>query len=543
MQPAPQRRGHGQEHVDQAGHEDRERRPASDAPHADPIGSDVRGGRPRRAARPGGHHRRVQVCRRLVALDRGIAGDDALELGRQRQVDVGEQQADVELGPRLELEPAGLAVVEEHGRQAGSAGVLAHELGRPPGAGEEARVEVRELSPQAASHDEPGGAQGDRRTGLVEGSVRPHEKAARGRRRREGGAGRVAALGSGEGSHLGAPDAPRDDGDNDCEEQLQGDDDRQCEQQPVGPRRVVGVADHAALAAPGDAAQAVVHRLEPQHQRGDDRQQRWHPHVASEPPVQQPRRHEATRSGGVLQAVHPRQPWAGVGRAPVEDGAEVVGRAAGADTHDALARCGGEPQVDRARHFGPDGPEQLAHLGARHLGVPPSGQHQQPTVVACGESGDGPADGVVLVERARHLPGFERALLGAEVEEVAADDHEARPLPLVEGEGHVSGEGERRGRGVRLQEQVADDHHPAPEGHVEREPGCAADVCARLRGGPGPGGRTREFEARHHQGLRRQLPDRRDASPRWGARRHGSMLPRSGPGRASGGNGAPVHRR
>ena len=155
--------------VEQPGQEDG---PGSQPPHPahpDPAGGHSGRRGPRGAPGPRGHHGRVQVGRRLVALHHLVPGGDALERGRVGEVGVGQQEADVEIGPGLQLDPARLAVVEEHRGQPEPSRVLAHQLGGAPGAGEEARAEMGELGPQPPAGDQAGGPARHQCPGLVEG--------------------------------------------------------------------------------------------------------------------------------------------------------------------------------------------------------------------------------------------------------------------------------------------------------------------------------------------------------------------------------------
>ena len=58
---------------------------------------------------------------------------------------VGQDEADVQLGPGFDLDRGLLAVVQEGGRQTQAPAVLVHDLRGRPGAREEPRVEVGEL--------------------------------------------------------------------------------------------------------------------------------------------------------------------------------------------------------------------------------------------------------------------------------------------------------------------------------------------------------------------------------------------------------------
>ena len=109
------------EQVEQPGQEDGRGGQPPDPPHPHPVGGHRGRGRPRGAPGPRGHHGRVEVGRRLVALHHVVAGGDPLERRRAGQVGVGQQEPDVQVGAGLELDPARLAVVEEDRREAQAA--------------------------------------------------------------------------------------------------------------------------------------------------------------------------------------------------------------------------------------------------------------------------------------------------------------------------------------------------------------------------------------------------------------------------------------
>jgi len=65
--------------------------------------------------------------------------------------------------------------------------------------------------------------------------------------------------------------------------------------------------------------------------------------------------------------------------------------------------------------------------------------------------------------------------ISGEVEQVPGDDQDPGPVPGVQRPGELSGDGQRRGCGVGGKEEVAHDHDPSPERHVDPRP-------ARFRG-------------------------------------------------------------
>ena len=131
------------------------------APAADPAGAavgqaEVGGGRPRVADRVGGDERRVE------GAPDAAPGDEALEPAGRAELVVGQEQADVELGPGLDLDPADPLAVQEDGRQSEPAPVLGHHLGRGAHVGVEAGAQVGQLGPEGGRRDESGVAPGRR---------------------------------------------------------------------------------------------------------------------------------------------------------------------------------------------------------------------------------------------------------------------------------------------------------------------------------------------------------------------------------------------
>ena len=98
-----------------AGDEQQDGGEPADAAHPDAVGCHLGRGRPRRAARPAGGQLGVDVGGLGPALDDGVGRDQPLAQGGQGQVGLGQDQADVQLGPRLNLEGGLLAVVQERG--------------------------------------------------------------------------------------------------------------------------------------------------------------------------------------------------------------------------------------------------------------------------------------------------------------------------------------------------------------------------------------------------------------------------------------------
>ncbi len=154
VQVLAQRGGDRGEQVDGAGDEQQDRGEAADTAHPDVIRRHLGRGRPGRAARPAGRQFGVDVGRLGSALDHGVGGDEALAHGGERQVGLGQQQADVQLGPGLDLERGLLAMVQECRREPEAAPVLVDDLGGGAGAGEEARVEVGQLRDQGTADDD-----------------------------------------------------------------------------------------------------------------------------------------------------------------------------------------------------------------------------------------------------------------------------------------------------------------------------------------------------------------------------------------------------
>ena len=95
----------------------------------------------------------MDVGRLGSALDHGVGGNEALAHGGQRQVGLGQQQADVQLRTCLDLEGGLLAMVEEGRREAEATPVLLDDLGRGAGAGKESRIEMSQLRDEGSADD------------------------------------------------------------------------------------------------------------------------------------------------------------------------------------------------------------------------------------------------------------------------------------------------------------------------------------------------------------------------------------------------------
>ena len=117
----------------------RHRGEPADAAHPDVVRRHLGRRRPRGAARPAGRQLGMDVGGLGAALDDGVGGDEPLAHGGERQVGLGQEQADVQLRAGLDLERRLLAVVQEGGREAEAPPVLVHDLGGGARAGEEAR--------------------------------------------------------------------------------------------------------------------------------------------------------------------------------------------------------------------------------------------------------------------------------------------------------------------------------------------------------------------------------------------------------------------
>ena len=161
--------GHRGEQVDQAGHEERDGGDAPDAADADAVRGHLGRRRPGGAVGPSGRQFGMDLGRLGAALDHDVRRDQALAQGGQGQVGLGQQQADVQVGPCFDLEGRLLPVVQEGGREAEATPVLVDHLGGGAGTGEEPGVEVGELGHQRAAHDHPRGPGLDGRPGQVEG--------------------------------------------------------------------------------------------------------------------------------------------------------------------------------------------------------------------------------------------------------------------------------------------------------------------------------------------------------------------------------------
>ena len=164
VQVRPQRRRDRGEQVDGAGHEQRDGGDATDAAHPDAVRGHLGSGRPRGTTRPPGREFGVHLGRLRAALDHDVGGHQPLAHGGHGQVCLGQEQADVQVGPGLYLERRLLAVMEECRREPQPSPVLVDHLGGGARAGEEAGVEVGELGHECPADDHA------RRTGLDGGT-------------------------------------------------------------------------------------------------------------------------------------------------------------------------------------------------------------------------------------------------------------------------------------------------------------------------------------------------------------------------------------
>ena len=138
---------------------------------------------------------------------------------------------------------------------------------------------------------------------------------------------------------------------------------------------------------------------------------------------------------------------------------------AGLDPHHPAARPGVEPEGDGERPLR----AQLVGQGAEggvvpcQPAVPGPGQADHPAPLAFPEGGDGRGQLGVGLEGLAGVDGP----AGHELEQISAEQEDARPVPGVDGRRQVAG-GRRRGRRrVLVQQQIADDQHPPAHGDVD----------------------------------------------------------------------------
>ena len=131
--------------------------------------------------RPSGRQLGVDVGRLGAALDHDVGGDEPLAHGRHGQVRLGEEQADVQVRPRLDLEGRLLTVVQERRREPQPTPVLVHHLGGGARAGEEPGVEVRELGDERPTGDDARRAASRPRRGWRRARPPRRSRAGRGR--------------------------------------------------------------------------------------------------------------------------------------------------------------------------------------------------------------------------------------------------------------------------------------------------------------------------------------------------------------------------
>ncbi len=161
VEASAERQGDGVQDVDDPGDEDGGGPPPADPPGAAVGLAQVGGGRPRGAHGIGGGQGGVERPADPAPCD------DALEAARGRQLVVGQQQADVQLGAGLHLDPAHPLAVQEDRGQAESPPVLGDHLGRGPHVGVEPGAQVGELGLERGGGDEAGVAPGDEPPGVV----------------------------------------------------------------------------------------------------------------------------------------------------------------------------------------------------------------------------------------------------------------------------------------------------------------------------------------------------------------------------------------
>ena len=165
VEPATEGGSDGVEDVDQPGEQDGDR---GDAPH--PAGpamglSEIGGGRPGVSLRIGRHHRRMK------GADGMIGAEQPLEEAGGPKVGLGQQQADVEVGTGLELDPAQSLAVEEDRGQAQPPGVLLDDLGGGSHVGVEPHPQIGELGLKGGSGDETGEPDADQPAPVLAGGV------------------------------------------------------------------------------------------------------------------------------------------------------------------------------------------------------------------------------------------------------------------------------------------------------------------------------------------------------------------------------------
>ena len=457
VQVLAQRSGDRGEQVDGAGHEQRDGGQAADAPHPDVVRRHLGGGRPGRAARPAGRQLGVDVGPLGSALDHGVGGDQPLAHGGQRQVGLGQQQADVQLRPGLDLERRLLSMVQERGRQPEAAPVLVHDLGGGAGAGEEARIEVGQLGHQRTAGDDARDPRLDGGPGGVERVLAVHQELLVG-----DGAGPRRAAGPRRGQ-APAPERPPNaagrEGDHDGQDGQEGDGDDQCDDEAREPGGVVGALERVLLARRAeDATEAVDDELDAQQQRDGGQHQGRRPQVAAQAPVEQSRRHEATGQQGIVEALHAGQPGPVLRGRGVHRRVGVGPQRPGPDQDSPGAGPGFAVQVHAVADLHA-ATAQLLHQGVVPLvrlqhgddaGVGPPGEITQ-RAHEHGMSGQGRGGAFVLRATRRG--------------QAAAEDHDPGSLPLLEPAGDVTAGGQGAAGGLRREEQVADHLDPPPEGH------------------------------------------------------------------------------
>jgi hypothetical protein len=180
------------------------------------------------------------------------------------------------------------------------------------------------------------------------------------------------------------------------------------------PRVLAGGAEHV--------PESVDDEVPPQEERHRGEQQGRRPQVAPQASIEQARGDEASGQAGVVQAIHPGQPRSLLARPLVGGGIGVRAQRAGADEDRAGAGPGHAVQIEGhlARHAqrGEDAGQFVARVRLhddQHLGVGPASEGGQ----GRGQFSMGP-----------QCVGRTRFVGAAEGDELAADDDDARALPV-----------------------------------------------------------------------------------------------------------------
>ena len=445
-----------------------------------------------------------------------FGAEHPLEDARGPEIGFGQQEADVEIGAGLQLDPAESLPVEEDRWQAQPPRMLLDDFGGGPDVGVEPDAEIGELGLEGGGGDQAGIAEPDQSATLLTGRVVGHRL--RGHRL-EGATPECRP-------HSAAQQSEDHDEHDQHDHREEGGD--------LGLIGPVGVACRPQR-PPRDARAHVLEYpgadRQPDQPDGHERHQDP-PCVAPEASVEGSGGHESGQRRRVAEAVHAFEPrrivlgplgemsptvtgqrpaggsGLGVGTRTQPGLADrvvgVIGVLAGLDPDHPNAGGGVETEIDLGERL-----DAESRQGHRHTGVGGESRFVGPDL------SDDPSLRL-LEKRPERVPklgmgGHTPLGVGGrrdgvdEVEEVAGDDQYPRAIPGIQGSGQLDGQRLRRRGRLRGEQEVAHHHHPSPDGDVDH-PDTGLDAG---ESGPAP-----------VAGRRHLIVGRLVAVLWWGGRRH-----------------------